>query len=402
MLYASTLLGTFLNFVASVVNTNNLPPNEYGDVRYVQNLIQFFSWILLFGYFLSGSRLLALTDDLQRRRRIRGGLVMILGVTVVLLALSTTVVGLFFGNNPALSRLFFLSIPVSMYPLLINYFNTVAQGDNHIGRLSLARCLPPLLYVPLAWWIYASYGATPTRMMLLQWGLYSLVIVLLVASTRPSFKGLKEIFADIQRENRSYGIRLYVGSLAMVATTYIAGVMLGHFNLDNSVVAYYTLALTLTTPLSYLPGIIGTTYFRQFATQKVIPRKVLWATLLLTVISCVVYIIAIRPLVSWFYPDTYSSVAVYASWLGVGFCIHGIGDMFNRFLGSHGQGLAIRNSSFACGIFKTAGFIGLVWLMGVEGAIITHVIGSAIYTVCLCFYYLRFVRQKNDTISDVQ
>ena len=47
------------------------------------------------------------------------------------------------------------------------------------------------------------------------------------------------------------------------------------FNEDNTEVGFYTLALTVTTPLSTLPAIIGTTYFKQFATQPRIPSKVL-------------------------------------------------------------------------------------------------------------------------------
>lgn len=48
-------------------------------------------------------------------------------------------------------------------------------------------------------------------------------------------------------------------------------------------------------------------------------------------------------------------------WLSVGFSIHGFGDMINRYLGSHGQGVSIRNSSISNGVFKLFGYTVLVY-----------------------------------------
>ena len=54
--------------------------------------------------------------------------------------------------------------------------------------------------------------------------------------------------------------------------------------------------------------------------------------------------------------------------------------MINRYLGSHGQGIAIKNSSFACGLLKVGGYIGLVYLWNIEGALITNILSSLIYS----------------------
>ena len=52
MLYVATFLGAILNFVASKINTDFLSPDEYGDVKYVLNILQLVSWVVLFGWFL--------------------------------------------------------------------------------------------------------------------------------------------------------------------------------------------------------------------------------------------------------------------------------------------------------------------------------------------------------------
>lgn len=393
LLYSATFLGAVLNFIASKVNTDYLLPAEYGDVRYVLNFIQLVSWVVLFGWYMSGSRLLALSDDKKYSARIRGTLIVCLGVSALILMLTVLVVGMAHAGNTELRHLFFIAIPVAAYPLLTNYMNTTAQGDNHIGRLALARVLPVLCYIPIAILLYRLYGADSRKVILLHWGICSLVMVLIIISTGPAFKELRPVFSALRDENRSYGIKLYWGSLAMVATNYLAGVTLGWFNDDNSNVGFYTLALSLAQPLSYLPGIVGTTYFRHFTRESRIPGKVFIITLIITVVSCLGFILLIKPVVS-LYDESYSIVARYAALLAIGFSIHGIGDMINRYLGSHGQGSTIRNCSFACGAVKIAGSLLFVWLWNVNGAVLTLILSSAVYTLSLYVGYRSFIRGK--------
>lgn len=393
MLYCATFMGAILNFVASKVNTDFLTKEAYGDVRYVLNIIQLISWLVLFGWFMSGGRLLALSNDSGKSARIRGALITYLGIALILLISATFITGLFHFGRPQVRFLFLCSLPVCAYPLLTNYMNTTAQGDNHIGRLALARALPVLCYIPIALFIFGRYGADSKSVLWLHWGVCSVVLILIIISTRPSFHNLKPVFESVREENRTYGIKLYWGSVVMVATNYIAGITLGLFNEDNVQVGFYTLALSFAQPLSYLPGIVGTTYFKRFVNEKKIPNKVLAVTILLSVLSCIGFVILIKPVVGLYNPS-YGIVARYAALLAVGFSIHGVGDMINRYLGSHGQGESIRNSSFACGAVKIVGSILLVWLWDVNGAIITMILSSAIYTVSLSVEYHSFIKIK--------
>lgn len=394
LLYVTTMLGVFLGVLSSIINTNFMDPEDYGDVRYIQNIINFIASLLLFGYFLSGSRLLALSKDEKYSQRIRGTMVVILGIASFILLLSTGICYFIHRNNSSVAYLFLVSLPVCFNPLLLNYINTTAQGDNHIGRLSITRLLPALLYVIIAYIIYSRFGATSTRMILLQWGIATVCYILIIISSRPNFKNLKPIFQELNKENKDYGLQLYWGSLVMVATNYLAGISLGIFNENNTEVGFYTLAMTVTSPLTTLPAIIGTTYFKQFATQDRIPAKVMKFTILITFISCLCFIVLIKPIVTFLYSEEYEKVGTYAIWLSVGYGIHGIGDMINRYLGSHGQGKSIRNSSIANGIFKIFGYTVLVYLWNTEGALLTNVLCSFIYTIMLFYYYRIFINYE--------
>lgn len=185
----------------------------------------------------------------------------------------------------------------------------------------------------------------------------------------------------------------------MVASNYLAGISLSHFNTDNTQVGFYTLALTVSSPLAFLPSIIGTTFFKQFAKQTRIPTKVFQYTILITSASLLLYVIFIRYIIGILYPESYSQVGYYSSWLAFGFSVHGIGDMMNRFLGSHGKGKEIRNASIANGIFKIFGFIVLVYFFNTIGAIVTQIICSTLYTALMLCYYSTFIKTSTQNKS---
>ncbi|MCM1368805.1 MAG: hypothetical protein NC204_00350 [Candidatus Amulumruptor caecigallinarius] len=394
LLYVTTLIGVVLGVVSSIINTRFVDPLVYGDVRYVQNILNFTASLLLLGYFTSGSRLLAVARTAEDVARVKGCMVIVLLITVAVQLVVCVACGFFNIEKDNVSYLFWISLPVCVCPLFLNYVNTTAQGDNQIGRLAAARLLPAFIYVPMAYFVYSRFGADATKMILLQWGISAIVIGGVIVSTRPRFDNLRDTWRKLRIENKTYGNQLYIGSLVMVATNYIAGISLGVFNENNIEVGFYTLALTITGPLATLPAIIGTVYFKKFADQPRIPANVMKATALLTITSCIVFVVIVKPFVAFLYTDTYERVGTYATILSIGFSMHGFGDMINRYLGSHGCGKSIRNASIANGVFKVVGFTLFVYLFNIYGALLTMVFCSGIYLAILLYYYRRFISKN--------
>ena len=228
LLFCSSIIGMLLGIVVSVLNTRFLSPEEYGDVRYVQNIINFVSSLLLFGYFTSGSRLLAIDDNENRRRCIRGTMCVILGIAIAIVAFSMLFMAIYTNrvDKTNLSYLFFVTIPVCGNVLMLNYINTTAQGDNHIVRISVARLIPSFLYLLIAFTIYYYYGATSALMLLLYNGCAVITLSFVIISTKPSFHNLKQSYKLLKDENKTYGLKVYLGSLVAVSTQYIAGITL--------------------------------------------------------------------------------------------------------------------------------------------------------------------------------
>ena len=387
--------------LVSVLNTRSLDPSAYGDVRYVNNIIGFFSGIFLFGYFVSGCRLLALAKTKEDAARIKGTMVCILGVTILLMMVVMIICGIIHHHvlHKTYYNLFYYVLPVCGSTLLLNYINTSSQGDNSISTIAAARLLPHLLYLIPAFLIYHYLGANSTRMLLLQNGISVVVLAFLIYKNAPRFVQLKETFRQLNEENKKYGLQVYFGSLANVSVQYIAGMCLGIFGADNTNVGFYTLALTVTTPLMMLPNVIGTTYFKQFAHQTFIPRKVLIATYSMSVISLIGFCLLIYPVVDILYDDSYSMVALYASVMAIGFTMHGLGDMYNRFLGAHGLGTYLRNGAFICGGIALVGYTVGVYFGGITAAIITRIVSSIAYFLAMILSYKRVFSCKSGVIK---
>lgn len=392
-LYACTFAGMGIGILVSIMNTRFLEPASYGDVRYVTNIISFFSGIFLVGYFVSGSRLLALAESKEEVKQLKGGMVLILFGTAILMAITMAICGLYHWYiGKEFYSLFYWAIPVCANTLLLNYINTSSQGDNSIGTIGMARLLPSLIYLIVGFVIYNLYGASSKRMLLLHSGVAVVVLSTLIFCNGFSLKNLGGTFRKLHAENKQYGLQVYYGSLANVSVQYIAGICLGLFGANNTNVGYYSLALTITTPLQMLPSIIGTTYFKQFATQDRIQKKVITNTIGLSSLSLVCFIILIFPLVNYLYSKEYSSVAIFASFLALASTFQGIGDVFNRFLGAHGKGKMLRNGAFISGFISLIGYTFGVYFFDIQAAILTRILSSGAYFLCMIYFYKNYRR----------
>ena len=395
-LYLSTLLGILIGVFVSIINTRYLDPINYGDVHYVQNIINFFSGLLLFGYFTSGCRLLAIANNQKESNEIKGVMIVILGITILIMMMIMAICGIvhsFIFHKP-FSHLFFYVIPFSGYALCLNYINTSSQGDNSIGTIALARLLPSVVYLAAIAIVFNTFGASSSLALLINTGISFIILTFLILHNHPSFNNLKDSWNKLKEENKRYGFHVYLGSVSNVSVQYVAGVTLGLFATNNVNVGYYSLALTATAPLMMLPNVIGTTYFSRFAKQDKIDDKVIVATLAMSALTLVGFIILIYPVVEVLFNEQYQIVAIYASFLAIASTMHGLGDVFNRFLGAHGKGKELRNGAFISGSVALAGYTGGVYLWGINGAIATRIAFAATYLVMMLYYYLKNKNHK--------
>jgi O-antigen/teichoic acid export membrane protein len=186
---------------------------------------------------------------------------------------------------------------------------------------------------------------------------------------------------------------VFVGSLANVTSAQVGTLVVGYLS-DNVNLGYYSLALTLTMPLGMLPGVIGTTMFKEFSRQASISRNAHTITIVATLAIEVGFVVSIRWLASLIYPPQFTPAVNMSYALSLGAVFHGLGDYYNRFLGAHGLGKALRNGAILEGGINLLGYGLFVYILGVEGAILTRIVSGAAYLSAMFISYTQLKRNS--------
>src|SRR3972149_2672800 len=86
-LYGSLVVSMGVGIAVTVFNTRVLGPHSYGDMKFLQTLFAIFTTVLMPGYFVSGSRLLARREHRDKESRLIGTLLVLAGILSVILIL---------------------------------------------------------------------------------------------------------------------------------------------------------------------------------------------------------------------------------------------------------------------------------------------------------------------------
>jgi len=388
-----------LSIVTSIIITRFLGPSAYGDYNFLLNLFILAVVIFSFGFFQAGNRALVLNNDLQKAREYYGAELVILGV--LFLAMAIFLFGFAFLdkniNEKGLRNILIFLIPFSWVFLLVNYFEVLFQGDNKIKLLANSRLYPKLVFFISVLTIYLVYFNYAGNRLIIICVFYLitqiLVFLYIIHKINPSFKNLRTRISDILFFNRTYGFNVYLGSLCAVGFSQLTGVLISYFAIDNSGVGYYTLAITIAGPLAFIPNVIATTHYKDFSTSTIIPRKLLLLTILMSCSTLVLILLLVSPFIKYFYGPKFYPVISLTYIASFGVILNGLADFFNRFLGSHGEGKALRNSSFFVGFSLMVFNLTLIPRLGETGAAYTQFFSGLIYILCMFWFYKRLVKK---------
>jgi O-antigen/teichoic acid export membrane protein len=179
----------------------------------------------------------------------------------------------------------------------------------------------------------------------------------------------------------------------------VAGVATGHLNrlaisywVDNTAVGFYSLATTLTEPLKMIPGVVGTSSFKEFANQHRISPKVTRATIVASFLAFVAALIFFGKPLSLLYTEAFAAVSPMARVAALGAVLYGYGDFYNRFMGAHGKGAALRNTALMVGAVNVLGFFIFVPLWGAWGAIAANLVVGFVYPGVMYWYYRKYTK----------
>jgi O-antigen/teichoic acid export membrane protein len=396
-LFAVNIFIIPLSFVSNIIITRFLGPVAFGDFKFILYVFNFSIILFNFGFFQAGNRALVLNTDPSKTREYYGSMLVILACLFLVIA------AVVFGyalldknvNEKGLRNMLIFIIPFAWIFLLTSYFEVLFQADNKIGLLAKSRLYPKIIFfisILLLYLFFANYKGNRLKIIWIFFLLTQIAgFLYILYKINPSFRNLKARLKEIWFYNRTYGFNVYFGALFNVGFGNLAGLLISYFGIDNSGVGFYSLALTITEPLGFIPNVIATTHYKDFSSQTHIPKKLIVITVSVTLSAMILCWILVGPFIKYFYGPEFQSVIALTFIVSFGIIMNGFADFFNRFLGAHGQGVALRNSAIIVGLFVLVFNVSLIPLFGETGAAYTQILSAIVYIIAMLWFYRKLV-----------
>ncbi len=388
VLYSSTIGAMLIGFLISVVNTKYLGKDDFGNFKFIEVLFSLIILFSSFGFFYSCTYLTAKEQSEQKRNSLFGAHI-VLALFVALFLVIILVVYTSFFYQGELAKYIYMLLPFAIVLVFNNSLENLLQGNNKINLLSFLKIGPKMLYVLMLCGLIFFYDTiTLKEALIFFYASIGLVIIIIIVKTNFSFANLIPNIKEIIKANRNVGLPIYVGGIFGVATTHLSSLLISYFN-NNTDFGFYTLALTISSPMGVLPAIVGTTLMRDFAAIKKIPTRFLRAIVFVAVVFFVVFLLVLKPVFNYFYSEDYSPAISLAVITSIGFLIHGFGDLFNKFLYAKGEGRKMRLSSINIGISNLIFSLSLIPVFGAAGAAYVKIISATVYLGTVYYFYSR-------------
>jgi O-antigen/teichoic acid export membrane protein len=367
--------------------------------------------IFTFGFFQAGNRAIVLNTDKEKNREFYGSMLIVLGVLFLIFSLSILIYALIDKNvaEKGLRSILIFIIPFSWIFMLMNYYEVLFQADNKISLLAKSRLYPKIIFFIVILVLFLGFKKYVGNKLLIIWILFLATHIIgylyILYKVNPSFKNSRERLKEIWFFNKTYGFNVYVGTLFNVAMNSLSGILISYFGINNAGVGYYSLALTISEPLSFIPNVIATTHYKEFASRKKIEKRLTLVTIGIAAFALIMCWILVGPFINLFYGADFKPVINLTLIASIGVILHGMADYYNRFLGSHGEGKSLRNSAIIVGIIILIGNFTLIRFFGQNGAAITRVLSGGTYLLSMLWFYNRLVRKltamdKNQSLSE--
>ena len=404
ILYIATIASLGASFFGSVLNSRLLSKESFGDWKYLQSFIALVSYFANFGLYSSGGRLIAATNDKEKVRIYKGYLLYFAMIGLSIITLSSIITGFFFPKllNETLFHLALIMFPFFIIHPLNFYFETTFQGEGKMISLAIFRCVPPLTYVAILYAFESLSTGSIYYNAVLYYASYFVTFMILLWYDKPIFKWNTSEWKDLRLQHKSFGIHLYWGALSSMGAMYLLPILVGFFNINNVEVGHYSLALSFIMPLSFLPSIVGTSYYKKYIKLKVIPSEAFKKVVISSIFLLIVLLLGIDYIIDFFLGPKYKEVSALIKIGSFGAVLHGLADFINKFLLAKGESIYLKKVSIVIGIVQLTSSLLLIHYFSATGAIIAKSLGSLVFFGSLFYYYYKkYLIQKSEGIKIV-
>lgn len=388
-----------LQFLVTMLLTNYMPTADFGEYKKITNTLLLFQSLFLFGWpFTISFLIVRCGDDKQKVRKYIGAGIRFIFISVIvvycgLLALFAVQAIFNFVLIPFCWGFYF---PLTFVPLLQYYLEYICMGTNQIKLLSIQKFFSQLFMITLLLLAIFILKSVNIAQAIFVYGFTNLLVLAFVFfQFHPYLNNISDEMCEIHRSNRSVGLPTYIGGLCSVASVRLVTVIVSLFTTKNEY-AFFSLAVTIASPLGPLISSLGSILYKKFSLENKISSRFLM--LITTTVICVasIYVFAIDFFTPILFGKAYSESILFAQIIGVGSLLTGFADVFNRFLGSKGEGKAIQHGAIATGTVNLVFSSILLPVLGALGASVSRLMSNITYFVFMVIKYKKFIKSNKD------
>lgn len=389
IVYASLLVALFAGLTSSSLNAAALSMSDFGYFRYLQSWLSIGSVLLSLGAFSTLSVALVAPNrvnaSLERLLSVVGVYVFVAGIFLsglIFLVVSYSDFEISSRLEGAFLLFFIVFLPYSL--LLQESFR--ARSD-YFGLFFL-NAAPPILFL-FASVILRWYPSSQGWLSCLLCFVLSQSIVYLFLARRSGVSFDLKAVLDLPwmlKVNYGLGLRVYVASLFAALMAQVGIFFLQSIS-GSADVAVFSLAITLTLPLTMLPSAIGTVYFSKLANQNSFPRNVLLFAWLMSCIVFIFFVLVLPFLVDFLYGNKYKDVVGICYYCALGAILHGMGDVYNRYYLANGASLFLFYAALMSVAVSVIFSYLLIFYFSYLGASVARLLASTSYLLFFVFIY---------------
>ncbi len=400
-LYFSELIVLGAGFFIAKINTSWLEPAGYGVYSLCFAIAQIIEILIHCGFFMSGSRLLALHRGSEDRRRAIIGLLILVGIVLglaagaILFALSYVVGGLFDTGGEEILRWFAFLFGLSTIQIGVE---AVCRGTERIGRLAVFQVASRVACVVVMgiFVLVGTYNIEIAVSISLLAAAGSAFATLLAFS--PRFTVTKDVFKELIEDVRTYGFNAYVGGVANNVSHRFDAIFISYF-VGTAPVGFYRLSALLTTPAVKLSHSLATSLFVRLTTAKTIDPRVTIGNFA-WLASCLVGLSLLGPLiVEAVFGEEYAPVVPLIVPMALAALITGMGEPYIMFLRAKGKGRYMRNFGVTLSVMNIVLHVLLIPTFGLLGACYAALSASVLRLALLYYYYRTTVAELSSTAA---
>lgn len=401
MYFSALLLNALLGIVVYGMLVRAMDVASFGTYNFVIAFFLFVGMFFDFGIAPAGMRLMALLregDDAARRIGALLVLSALVGIGFVLVAVPASFgVDAVFGRNAG--GIILAAAPLALVYPLQEMVLSISQGSSRMRFMSVFLVLPRVLLIATLAILIGTGGFDARIAVLATLVTLGAAVGIAVGYMRPVFTHLGSEIRLIFREVREYGRDIYLGRVVDGMTTGLDRMLLSYFH-GMVPVGFYSIALTMSTPISMPSKAMAQSAYRRFVSDDAIAGRLLLLNVLWCTLGAVLLLAACQLLIPLFFTDRYSASLVVLPWLMAGFALAGLNHPYHAFLAAHRQGRSIRIMSMtSSGVNIALNFV-LIPGMGMTGAALAF-LATYLVNIMMNLHFYRRLRLVSADASKV-